>query len=131
MLQRIIDNLDKILEIFNVEYSERGNYYKGPCSIHKGDNRGALVIYKETGGWRCYTHGCHDEYGASVVGLVRALLSAQKGAKVCYRDAIVFVENLFEGKLEHISPQINHHFLDIMIKESLKTLLKTIYILLL
>ena len=51
-----IDIKSFILDKFGGSFTDKGNKSVGCCSLHGGDNKGALVIYKDTNTYRCYTH---------------------------------------------------------------------------
>lgn len=110
MQQRILNNLGKILDMFNVEYHEYLNRFQGKCPIHKGDNPNAFCIYKETGAWRCFTLGCHETYGASVNGLIRGFLSDKHKRLVSHQEVNKFLEDLVGGKVEEFSSDMNYAF---------------------
>lgn len=70
--------LPDLLKHFNVDSTEYSNMYAGCCPIHDGDNISAFNIYKNTGRWYCRSHGCHEVFRSTLIGLVRGLLSNQK-----------------------------------------------------
>lgn len=51
-----IDIKEFIIDKFGGNFNERNNRAVGCCSLHGGDNQGALVIYGDTNTFRCYTH---------------------------------------------------------------------------
>jgi hypothetical protein len=59
--------------------------YLGPCPVHEGrHNHFRLHIDSEdmTIGWQCESYKCEQEYGASLLGLIRGVLSVQAGEVV-------------------------------------------------
>lgn len=45
-------------------FIDKGDYWSGPCPVHKGDNQTACTIYKDTKVWRCWTRECHSNPSA-------------------------------------------------------------------
>ena len=45
-------------------FTDKGDYWSGPCPVHKGDNPTACTIYKDTKVWRCWTRECHSDPAA-------------------------------------------------------------------
>jgi DNA primase len=45
---------------------------RGPCAIHGGDNKTSFRFNKITRSWVCFSHGCHNDLGSDIVGLIRA-----------------------------------------------------------
>ena len=78
---KILDNIERIFELFGVEYKDSKNKFYGPCPIHGGDKHNAWNLYKdiEFGGlWKCRTHQCEQIFKSSPIGFVRGLLSRHK-----------------------------------------------------
>ena len=76
------DDIDQILEFFNIEYKHNGKMITMCCPIHGGDNPSAVNLYPEgetyRGNWKCRTHGCERHFKSSIIGFVRGVLSHQK-----------------------------------------------------
>ena len=45
-------------------FVDKGDYWSGPCPVHRGDNTTACTIYKDTRIWRCWTRECHRNQDA-------------------------------------------------------------------
>ncbi len=105
----LLSNIERILEIFGVETREYSNRFSGTCPIHKGDNQTAFTVYKETGAWKCFTHGCHEKYGSGLVGLVMGLL-ASKNLPSQYKDACKVMHQIGDTK-EQCADSINRFYL--------------------
>lgn len=56
-----IDIKDFIIDHFGGEFKDHGSYENGVCTIHGGDNKGALVIFKTTNTAHCFTQ-CDRTY---------------------------------------------------------------------
>lgn len=73
------NHLESFLDYFNLELNNDSKKYSGVCPIHNNsDNQNAFIVYKNTGIWLCNTHHCHETFGKSAAGLIRALLSVYK-----------------------------------------------------
>lgn len=106
--QKILENLDLVWEHFGIEINERAGSFDGACPIHAdSDNPNAFSIYKNTGIWQCRTHGCHQEFHKTPLGLLRGLISQDSGwngpsdrsKKASINDTIVFANKLFGGQI--------------------------------
>ena len=67
--------------------SQSGNYMRGPCPIHGGDNRTSFSINIETGRWSCFSHMCHEGY-SDILGLV------QLSRRCNFKQALEFVAGI-------------------------------------
>lgn len=69
-------NFRAIANIFGVKvaYTSQGEL-RGCCPIHGGDNQSALTLYEKFGVWKCWTHHCEEEWGKSMFGFIKALIS--------------------------------------------------------
>jgi 5S rRNA maturation endonuclease (ribonuclease M5) len=103
-----------ILSIFGVKLRRNGKVYQGRCPIHAGNRPTSFVMYPDGYAvkcyWRCYSLHCHDIFRPTAFGLVRGLLSNEKGfSRECANKIASFEETLqwslnFLGKtLEDIS----------------------------
>lgn len=89
------------MEYFNIEPTQASDILFFPCPIHSGDNPTGLTIFLEekygfVGNWKCWTNGCHEQYGSSIIGFLKALL------KKSYKDTEKWVHqflNLTPDKL--------------------------------
>lgn len=76
------DNIDSLLDYFNIEYKHTGRMISMCCPIHGGDNPSAINIYPEgdtyRGNWKCRTHNCEEHFKSSVIGFFRGILSHQQ-----------------------------------------------------
>lgn len=72
---------------FNI-MRETAKELRGPCIVHGGDNKTAFRFNKETKTWVCFSHRCHEIFGADVIGLVQAVLD------VDFLGAVKYLENL-------------------------------------
>ncbi len=98
LLDKVGDDLPKILDKYELKYHEKGNFYVGCCPVHMGDNPTAFNIYKKgrvtCGNWKCWTHFCH-ETGQSLFDLVVHLEEVINNKKITKGQAIKFVADLY------------------------------------
>ena len=79
----IIDQLDELLDYFQVKYKKNVTKYYGPCPIHDGDgSTNPWNLYHKgdsyRGNWKCRSHGCEKVFKPTAIGLVRGLLSRER-----------------------------------------------------
>ena len=71
----IFQDIYKLLDSFNLEYTVDGDNIFMKCPIHEGsDNPNGLSISLDKKMWRCWTRGCHDHYKSDIFGLVKGIL---------------------------------------------------------
>lgn len=102
--------IEAIFAAFNLEPKEYINRYSCNCPVHDGDNETAFSIYKESGGWRCFTMGCHEKYGAGIFGLVQCLLEKKTGKAISFGEAHKFINDLMDGQFKLEFDSINKVF---------------------
>ncbi len=71
---------------------ETAKELRAPCIIHGGDNTTGFRLNKELKTWVCFTHGCHNEYGNDMFGLVRSVNDCG------FMDALDYLEDLTGSK---------------------------------
>ena len=86
-----------ILDYFNIEYREYDEWISCPCPIHGGDNPTGFTITIDgdeeyIGFWRCWTRACEKEYYNDILGLIRGLLSIEKGDDASFSEVVSFCE---------------------------------------
>jgi 5S rRNA maturation endonuclease (ribonuclease M5) len=78
----LCDNIDNLLEHFEIEHKFNSKMITMCCPIHGGDNPSAISIYPEgetyRGNWKCRTHNCENEFKSSIIGFVRGIISNTK-----------------------------------------------------
>lgn len=109
--EQIAERIDEVFEYFDVELNKTNSLYVGCCPIHHGDNQTAFNYYpngnKARGFWTCRTHNCQDTFYSTPIGLVRALLSSQKGWEgggptVSFKNAVDWCLAFLDARLEEI-----------------------------
>lgn len=76
--EMISDNLDPVIEYFDLDWDISRDKISSNCIIHNGDNQSAFYLNKENSPfyWKCFTMGCSSMFKSTPIGLVRALLSS-------------------------------------------------------
>jgi 5S rRNA maturation endonuclease (ribonuclease M5) len=78
----LCDNLENLLDGFDLEYKQNSKMITMSCPIHGGDNPSAINIYPEgdnyRGNWKCRTHNCEHHFKSSIIGFIRGVISNQK-----------------------------------------------------
>lgn len=114
----LCDNIEELLDYFDIEYRQTDKMIIGCCPIHGGDNRTALNIYpygdNYRGNWKCRTHQCEETFMSSIIGFVRGLLSshennwAQPGDDmVSFVYTLDFISKFLDKDLTKISKKNN------------------------
>lgn len=79
---QLCDNIEDLLNHFDLDYRMNPNFCSMSCPIHGGDNESALNIYHEgdfyRGNWVCRTHGCEQVFLGSILGFIRGIMSHNK-----------------------------------------------------
>lgn len=100
----LCDNIEGLLESFDLEFKYNHKLIHMCCPIHDGDNFSALNIYPEgetyRGNWVCRTHNCEKIFRQSVIGFIRGIISNRKygwnkdGDKTCsFQEALDYATN--------------------------------------
>lgn len=109
----LCDNIESLLDGFNIEYKLNSKMITMCCPIHGGDNPSAINIYPEgeryRGNWKCRTHSCEQEFKASIIGFVRGIISHQKygwnepGDQMCsFQEALDYILAFLDKDLKSI-----------------------------
>jgi hypothetical protein len=98
-------NITAILDALNIQYTQRGPLYQARCPAknHPGnrDNDQAFSWKEGVDHWICWTHGCDQEHGADVYGLVRSILQCS------FRDATAFVLDTLSKRKVDITADVS------------------------
>lgn len=114
------DDIESLLNYFDIEYKANPRFYSMSCPIHAGDNPSAVNIYhvgdSYRGNWKCRTHGCEKIFKASILGFIRGVLSRQKlgwqkkGDKIIhFGEVLSFMEKFLHTDLNNIDTQSTEH----------------------
>lgn len=78
----LCDNIESLLDSFDLEYKVNQKLINMCCPIHDGDNFSAINIYPEgdnyRGNWVCRTHNCEKIFKSSIIGFIRGIISNRK-----------------------------------------------------
>jgi DNA primase len=98
--QQISDKIEEIFDKLGIDYIVKNNGLNFSCPIH-GSSSNSAFVYTDSDlyppNWKCYTHNCHEEYGSSLIGLLKGLL------KTDYQGCLDFLDNL------NIKPNYNQN----------------------
>ena len=67
------ENIEKILDLLDINFFDSGVDLSSACPIHGGDNPQAWVYSKEKMIWSCFTQQCNKRFGNDIIGLVSAV----------------------------------------------------------
>lgn len=109
----ICDNIESLLDSFEVEYKVNHKMISMCCPIHNGDNPSAVNLYPEgesyRGNWKCRTHNCEKIFKGSVIGFIRGIISSKKygwekfGDDMCsFKEAVKFATDFIKKDLSQI-----------------------------
>jgi hypothetical protein len=91
----VYENLEQLLESFDIEYESFEDVIFCKCPIHEGsDNPKGVSFSKERCQWKCWTRGCHEE-NWDIYGFVKAVLSARSGEDKEFKDALRYILDLY------------------------------------
>lgn len=110
----LCDNIDSLLQAFNIDYKKYHRMITMCCPIHGGDNPSAVNLYPDgdsyRGNWKCRTHGCEKFFKGSVIGFIRGIISNQKygwqknGDESCsFKEAVEFATGFINKDLKSIT----------------------------
>lgn len=109
----VCDNIESLLDSFDLEYKTNHKMISMSCPIHGGDNLSALNLYPEgdnyRGNWKCRTHNCEKTFKGSVIGFIRGILSnykygwQQPGDQMCsFEEAVNYALNFINKDINSI-----------------------------
>ena len=105
----ILDDVYKLLDSFNLKYTQDGDNVFMCCPIHEGsDNQNGCSISPKFKVWKCWTRGCHDHYGSDIFGFIKGLLDTDSFSDVLRHIGQVYNLNNAQG---FESKQIKCHYL--------------------
>lgn len=109
----LCDEIESLLDHFDLDYKSNGKMMSMCCPIHGGDNPSAISLYytgdNYRGNWKCRTHNCEKIFKGSIIGFVRGIISAKKykweksGDKFCsFKEAVDFASKFLNKDLNTI-----------------------------
>lgn len=109
----LIDNIEQLLQYFDVEYIHINNNIRASCPLHEGDNNTAFSLYIDRGIWACYTRQCNKIFGGNLFGMVRGFLSKQQfgwpnptNQQASIHDTVNFIVNFLNIKEQDLAVQL-------------------------
>lgn len=91
----VYQDIEKLLDSFEIEYESMGDTVFCKCPIHEAsDNPKAVSFSKERCQWKCWTRGCHEN-NWDIYGFVKAVLSNRHGCEEEFKDALVYILELY------------------------------------
>lgn len=71
----VFDDIYRLLDSFNLQYTQDGDNIFMCCPIHSGsDNPQGCSISHKFRVWKCWTRGCHEHYGSDIFGFLKGIL---------------------------------------------------------
>ena len=109
----LCDDIESLLDHFELEYKSNGKMMSMCCPIHGGDNPSAISLYytgdNYRGNWKCRTHNCEKVFKGSIIGFIRGIISARKykwekeGDKFCsFKEVVEFATSFIKKDLDSI-----------------------------
>lgn len=88
----IFQDIFKLLDSFNLEYTQDRDNIFMKCPIHEGsDNPNGLSISLDKQIWRCWTRGCHEHYNRNIWGFIKGVLNTDS-----FSDVLKYVSKLYD-----------------------------------
>jgi len=106
MKRQATDKIREIMESLDLEeFYESENKMIGRCPVHDGDNSTAFNINIDPtseyyGIWFCNSHGCHEDCGNDVFGLIKGILEQKSQKEQTFIDAVNYLKKFVSGKVE-------------------------------
>ena len=107
---KIAEKITDLFDLFGVRYFEQYDRITSVCPIHEGaDNPQAFTVTTSRdqyfGYWRCWTHGCEKKFVPTPVGLIRGLLTAQRGEEIPFSEAVDFAIEFTSSSVEDLQKE--------------------------
>jgi hypothetical protein len=105
---KIIADIDIIYDYFKIPYRQTSTLMISHCAVHGGDNQTAMNLYYNSDivNFKCRTHHCEKQFGKSLIGLIRGLLSHEKynwkssgDLTVNFNDTIAWLQSYLKTSL--------------------------------
>lgn len=84
-------DIELLLQALKIDYEVFGDNIYSNCPIHAGsNNKRGFNISTSRKQWKCWTHGCDQEY-KDVIGLAQGAMSKRTGKQISFAEALKFV----------------------------------------
>lgn len=91
----VYQDIERLLESFDIEYEVLGDTVFCRCPIHEGsDNPKGVSFSKDRCQWKCWTRGCHED-NWDIYGFVKSVLSVKDGTQKEFKDALKYILELY------------------------------------
>jgi 5S rRNA maturation endonuclease (ribonuclease M5) len=97
--EKILENIESILDEFGISYKIHNNRLSFACPIHSGAKTNGATLYTNNGIFKCWTNHCEATYGKSILGFMRGLLSTNNGRDISIDDTIKWLEKFLRCNL--------------------------------
>jgi len=109
----ILPHLESILQSFGINYTKHSNRLTFPCPLHNSSKNDSISLYTTpsqkgyVGNWVCFTNNCHEEWGRSILGLIRGLLSSSK--VITWKEVIKWCQQYIDKPLEEYNIDVDKY----------------------
>lgn len=101
-----IENIDNLLQYFELNYSRNRTRITMPCPVHGGDNPGACTIFLDSPpNWKCWTHHCENQ-GTSIFSFFKLLLQNKIKKEVTNGQFRTWLENKYGPAAKEGRPKL-------------------------
>lgn len=109
----------KILDYFNIEYSEHIDRLTFPCPVHDSDSEESSCVYLDSAVWKCWSNSCEKEIfedgkprGANITGLVRGLLNDCSYGKAIKKISQILDDDISKIKVDEYDKNVHKWYYD-------------------
>lgn len=103
----IVENIEVILNYFNIEYKEFKNRICLNCPIHGSSRTNSMSIFTDgntsVGNFVCWTNHCELDIGKGVINLVQFLLNEKTGKNNSIQEVSNFIKSITGKEIGNIS----------------------------
>ncbi len=106
----LLDHITELLDDLGLQYRNFGTYISLACPIHESRSPRSLTIVHDEcspyfGTYKCWSHGCEQEYGTSILGLLHGIKYKEhytKGKVINYALNFLGLKSLDQIKIDKI-----------------------------
>lgn len=89
---KLNDDLDNVLEILKIDTASLNAHKFSFCPVHdESDNPKAFSMSARSKRWKCWTRGCHEEYGDDIFGLIKGIISKRESKNATFTDVLSWI----------------------------------------
>lgn len=111
MNDALLDNIELILDHFKIDYKNLGNRIVLRCPIHDSSNEQSLGIKTNGNGcgkWRCWTQHCESQYGDNIYGLIKGIISTDKGKEAPNTEVSSYISKLLNMDMNTMRESVEY-----------------------